>query len=77
MTDYEISLHNRYDASSKLSFKVITHGFYGSGDSNFYVDAGKTVIEYLRTRDVNDTAYLEFRAPVSVEGYIKENVNGG
>lgn len=77
MTDYEISLHNRYDASSKLSFKVITHGFYGSGDSNFYVDADKTVIEYLRTRDVNDTAYLEFRAPVSVEGYIKENVNGG
>ena len=72
VTDYEFSLYNRYDEDSDLTFKVTTHGFNKSGDDYFYVDPGETVIRYYQTSKTSDTAYLEFRAPVNVEGYIQK-----
>lgn len=49
-------------------------GISGSGNFTFYVSPGETVIEYGRTSSSSSTMYLEFRAPVSVEGYIKEGI---
>ena len=72
ITDYEVSIYNRYDKDSDLTFLVTPHGFTKSGNNAFYVDPQETVIQYFQTMDKSHETYLEFRAPVSVEGYIKE-----
>lgn len=70
-TYYEMSIHNRYKETSKLMLKVTTNGYTKSGDTDFYVNPGETVIQYGRTHYTSELVYLKFRAPVSVEGYIK------
>ena len=69
--NYEMSIHNKYSATSGLTLKVTTDGFIQSGDMYFFVDPGKTVLKYGSTHHTSDLVYLAFRAPVSVDGYIK------
>lgn len=72
VTGYEVSIHNRYEKDTGLTLEVTTHGFLNN--DYFYVDPGKTVIRYYTTHATTDTAYLEFRAPSAVDGYIKKGV---
>lgn len=69
-TSYEVSIHNRYSKDSHIWFHCYTHGL--SQDTNFAIEAGKTVIKYLTTSSTENNFYLEFSAPVNVDGYVME-----
>lgn len=67
-TSYEVSIHSRYPRKSEIWFKCYTHGL--DKDTNFAVGPGSTVIKYLTTSLEENRFYLEFSAPVNVDGYV-------
>ena len=64
----KVSIHSRYPRKSEIWFKCYTHGI--DKDTNFAVGPGSTVIKYLTTSLEENRFYLEFSAPVNVDGYV-------